>query len=495
MFNQTDTGSFSLAHPKRTSVMVVLFALCTAALTYKFDVVPVLLVVLGIGLLALVFANTEFATLVVIFVLYTNFAVVLSKYHGVPGPIAASFFLLLGIPLTSYLLMRRQPIVINGVFWLMLAQLGIMLASTFFAADPRDALSYIFVYLTEGIVLYFLILNTVRTQAMLRKAIWTLILAGCVMGTFSLVQGITGSKQSFGGFAQVKDSRIGTGQTAWGGKHVLRDTRAAGTVGEENYYAQIMLMLVPLAFSRFWFEHSRRLRMLGLLACVPIGGAIIFTFSRGAFVSAVAMVFAMLLLGQVKLRHVAVAGLAFAVVVPLVMPEYAYRISTLFRAVGLQTSEDNAKTLDTSMRGRATENMAAVKIFLHNPVLGVGPGQTHMYTTKYGSSGLSRLSGTRQAHNMYLGVLSDTGAIGLLGFLSIFGASIFGLMKIRRYYAQNPELAGMAIGLLLAIVTFMASAVFLSSAYERFYWLVLALAGVAIQVFNVTTESKVQQLR
>ena len=114
----------------------------------------------------------------------------------------------------------------------------------------------------------------------------------------------------------------------------------------------------------------------------------------------------------------------------------------------------SSKTLDASMRGRATENLAALKIFLDHPVIGVGPGQTKMYTTKDGSDGgLSRLEGTRQAHNMYLGVLSDTGVVGFLR--SCLSSSLPRAIEVRRKYSEtNPELTGLAIGLTLSIVAF-----------------------------------------
>ena len=482
----------SLANPKRAAIFGVAVAIFTALIVYKLDVVVTLAAVLAVGILALIFANTEVATLLVIFVLYTNMAVVLAKYHNVPTAIAGSVFLVLAIPLTNYLLMRREQVLINRIFWLMLAQLVAMSISAFFSEYSWAAMGRIVVYLAEGVVLYFLILNTVRNQAMLRKAVWTLVIAGILMGSLSILQTFVGSHKNLGGFAQTKNSKIGTGATGWNGKGELRDARASGTVGEENYYAQIMLMLLPLAASRYFYEKSRKLRIIGALACIPIAGAIMLTFSRGAFVSAVATVMAMVYLGSIKIRHLLALGLAFVVIVPIAMPDYAYRIFTLFRAVGVQDAQKgSSKTLDASMRGRATENLAALKIFLDHPVIGVGPGQTQMYTAKYGGdSGLSRLEGTRQAHNMYLGVISDDGLLGFCTFISIFLATLSGLLKIRRKYSEsNPELTGLAIGLTLSIVAFMSSAVFLSSAYERFYWLIMALAGVTIHIVHRQEES------
>ena len=389
-------------------------------------------------------------------------------------------------------MLKREPIVVNRVFWLMLVQLVVMSISAFFSEYGGQAVVRTLTYVAEGLVLYFLILNTVRTEDMLRKAVWTLVMAGCFMGSLSLLQQVSGSGKTFGGLAQLHTDRIETGPRAAMVK-AAESGRAAGTIGEQNYYAQIMLMVLPLAASRFWFEKSWKLRMIGALACIPISAAIMLTFSRGAFLAAVATVMAMVYLKCIKIRHLLLVGLAFVVIVPITMPEYAYRLITIFRIVGVQPEGKAAgQTLDTSMRGRATENLAAINIFLDHPVLGVGPGQTQMYTSKYGDEdGLTRLKGNRQAHNMYLAILADTGVIGLASFLPIFIVSLVGLMKIRRLYSETrPELVGIAVGFTLALVAFLSSSIFLSPAYERFYWLIVALAGVTVQIARQKPEQE-----
>ena len=128
---------------------------------------------------------------------------VLAKYHNVPTAIAANL-IVLAIPLTDYLLMRREQVLINRIFWLMLAQLVAMSISAFFSEYSWAAMGRIVVYLAEEVVLYFLILNTVRNQAMLRKAVWTLVMAGILMGSLSILQTFVGSHKNLGGFAQTK---------------------------------------------------------------------------------------------------------------------------------------------------------------------------------------------------------------------------------------------------------------------------------------------------
>ena len=55
----------SLANPKRAAIFGVAVAIFTALIVYKLDVVVTLAAVLAVGILALIFANTEVATLLV----------------------------------------------------------------------------------------------------------------------------------------------------------------------------------------------------------------------------------------------------------------------------------------------------------------------------------------------------------------------------------------------------------------------------------------------
>src|SRR5204862_307136 len=83
------------------------------------------------------------------------------------------------------------------------------------------------------------------------------------MGSFSLYQEATRSyDKTFGGLAQIETEEIGTGQTDFGGKAVLRP-RLAGPIGETNRYAQIMLVLLPLAALCALTERSLALRGRG----------------------------------------------------------------------------------------------------------------------------------------------------------------------------------------------------------------------------------------
>lgn len=128
------------------------------------------LLVLGIaillGLLALSFARPDAATVLVVFVVYSNIAVVAKRVHDVPEGLAASFVLLLLIPLVNYVVLQRKPIVFNGVLILMAGYLVLLIVSAAASANPAESAGRLLAYLLEGCVLYWLVINTVRTEAL-----------------------------------------------------------------------------------------------------------------------------------------------------------------------------------------------------------------------------------------------------------------------------------------------------------------------------------------
>jgi putative inorganic carbon (HCO3(-)) transporter len=318
----------------------------------------------------------------------------------------------------------------------------------------------------------------------LRKGIWALILAGVLMGSISMYQELTGSYDNdFGGLAQVKDSEIDTGRVNYLGQEVKR-FRLAGPVGSKNRYAQIMVVLLPLALFRIWAEQSRILKVLAALSCVPIVSGALLTFSRGAGVSIIITLLAIVFLRAIRIRYFILIGLAAYLLVILAIPDYLYRISTVTEVANLATGD--TEDVGASFLGRATVNLAALDIFLDHPILGVGPGQTNLYTYDYGNEvGYRRLEGERRAHNMYLEELADTGIFGFSTFMSIILITLYQLERMRRQLSRNhPDIAYTVSGFLLAIIAYLATALFLHLSYVRYFWLVLALAGVVLEIYK-----------
>jgi putative inorganic carbon (HCO3(-)) transporter len=433
--------------------------------------------------------GAEVAALAFFFIFYANLAVIASQFHDVPQAIASSIVLLLLFPIGKYLLIERQPLVITPVLPLVLAFLGALFLAAALSSEPVVARKAVVTYLTEGLLLYLLVSNAVRTTRTLNRVVWVLIIAGSLLGAVSIYQELTHTyANSYGGLAQV--DRVDPGGDAEGGfniapqdsdEKILRP-RLGGPLGSENRYAQIMVVLMPLALIRVFRERSRRLRFLAAGASLLILGGLMLTFSRGAAVGLGATLLLMVLLREIKLRQFVVLLAAITAVVALAIPDYVTRLSSLQGVTGISTTDDSGYP-DRAVLGRATENLAAWYTFLDNPLTGVGPGvYFREYSQEYANRlGLRYLEGERRGHSLYLEMAADTGIIGLGAFLAMVLTALAYLYRNMRFWRErDQERSMLASSFFFALVAYMGTAFFLHLSYQRYFWLLLALASSAI---------------
>ncbi len=245
---------------------------------------PVLAVAsVGAVLLAVSMAiRPDVAAFVVVGILYSNAAVIAVQFHGVPAFAAVAVPILLIVPVSYELVVRRRPVVITSAFPLMIVFFLVQILGTIFADDVASAYDELVTFVVEGIGLYFLIINTIRSVDTLRWVVWVLLAVGTFLGVLSFYQDTTKTyDNNYGGFAQMSLAVIDTGSGVAGADS---QPRLAGPIGEKNRYAQIMLMLVPLGL--FWAVSARK-RLPKILAIGAAGAAslgVALTFSRGAAV-------------------------------------------------------------------------------------------------------------------------------------------------------------------------------------------------------------------
>jgi putative inorganic carbon (hco3(-)) transporter len=427
------------------------------------------------------------------FVFYTNLAVVLTRFHGVPQIIASSIAVLLLIPVTRALIVEREPLVVTPVLPLVLIFLGALFLAGVRSPEPTVVQNTLGLYLTEGLLLYLLISNAVRTTHVLSRVIWTLILAGALMGGLSIFQELTQSyANDYGGFAQV--DRLDSG----GGFNVAADSaaekdlrpRLGGPIGSENRYAQILAVVLPLALIRAFRDPRGSRRLAAGAASVLIAGGIFLTFSRGAAVAVAVTLLMTLLLRELKLRNVLPALAVLTAIVFFVVPDYVIRLSSLEGVTALSstsTGSDSTNRPDSALVGRETENLAALHTFIDHPVTGVGPGVYFAeYSRDYANRlGLRYLGSERRGHSLYLELTADTGIIGLTAFIAMVGVPLVLLFRSARYWRdRDPERAIIASSFLFALIAYLASAMFLHLSYQRYFWAVLALASAALWVLR-----------
>ena len=437
--------------------------------------------------------TAEICVLAFFLIFYTNLAVIADRFYGVPQTVASGFALLLVVPLVKYLVIERQPFVVTPALPFVFAFLGALFFSATLSTDPQVSRAALPLYLSEGLLLYLLVSNAVRTTHILKRVVWILILAGSLLGGLSIFQELTHSyANNFGGFAQIDRFETGGGFNiaSESDEEVLRP-RLGGPLGSENRYAQILAVLLPLALVRMFREPSRRLRVLALGGSLLITGGIVLTFSRGAAVGVGATLLLMGLFREIRLRHLALLLAVLTAVVVLFVPEYVGRLTSLGEATA-STSE--SREADSAIRGRQTENRAAWQTFLDHPLVGVGPGVYFgEYSREYANRlGLTYLRSERRAHSLYLELAADAGMIGLAAFLGMVGATLIYLYSSARFWRRlDPQRAMLASSFFFSLVAYLATAAFLHLSYQRFFWALLALANAVIWSLRREAEEEV----
>jgi putative inorganic carbon (hco3(-)) transporter len=463
-------------------VSIALLAMALAPAALVMDIPPQILAVIGAALGLVVLAlRPDAATLAVVAITYSNAAVVAVRFHDVPFAIAASSVGLLAAPLGYYLLIRREPFVLPAALPWIMGYLLVQLVSTIFAADSGAAAEALGVFITEGVVLYLLVVNAVRSERLLWVTVWTLVVIAAALSVLSIHQEATQSlNNDYFGFAQ----RGGDPTGLLPGEEFR--SRISGPVDGPNRYAQILALIVPLTFAIAWTRASR----LAVAAAVVCGGlmliAIALSLSRGAAVGLALVVMAAFALRYVRWRYLALVGVA-AVGVLIAVPQYGQRLQSLDALPGFA---DEGEEADGSVRSRLTEMVAAALVFVDHPLIGVGPDQFQAYYPEYAEEfGLRVREEEREAHNLYVGIASDSGILGSIAFFGAIGVTMRELMRARRrLLVSNPALAHLAAGFMLAILAYLTTGLFLHLAMERYLWLLLALGAAVVAVSRAVAD-------
>jgi O-antigen ligase len=266
-----------------------------------------------------------------------------------------------------------------------------------------------------------------------------------------------------------------------------------GPYANPNAYAQVLVVLAPLALDRIWHERNIWLRLIAAWALAVVVVTIFFTFSRGGFLS---LVFAIgVLLTQRRFNFVplvvtVVLGIGLIQFLPA---SYADRITSL---VQLVPSSKN-QVADTSFLGRLSENTVAWGMFRDHPILGVGLGNYPAFYQDYSRNlGIDNRRTSRSPASLYLELISEQGLVGTLIFASLLVFVFSGLIKARRnfVFAGLRDEAFITSAIFSGLAGYMFEAIFKNSAYSNVFWILIGLALAAIQVaqtsFNAVSESK-----
>jgi putative inorganic carbon (HCO3(-)) transporter len=358
------------------------------------------------------------ATLAVLVV--TNGGAVIAERSGFP--VTESLIMLIGVQAGTRMWRRwrdgladlshlRAFVAVYGAY------LAAALASTLWAYDTAVAFSGV-VDLATNMAIAAVLVVAIRDERDVRWILAGLLGGAAVIAVMTTYQTVTGSfDNDFLGFARAAVS--GGDDT---GVDSFEEIRAAGPFEDPNFFAQMMVSIVPLAAAVALLRLDRRVRIGGALLTVLMAVTVVVTLSRGALLALVAIAAAMVYRYRSN-RMVVRAAVALALLSVFLLPgQFAERLGAVRDIV---TGGGAAASADESLQGRTSEMRAAVLMFLDRPAGGIGyANYPELYLEYSPRIGLDTRREMRETHSLYLEVLSETGILG-------FGVLIIGLALAR----------------------------------------------------------------
>lgn len=313
--------------------------------------------------------------------------------------------------------------------------------SVYASPDIYGSLIALLTYV-QLLVIYFLIIDFVQGEREIKHLLLVLVLGGVVNAGFAIYQY---------NFENVE--------------------RVAGTLGNANRLGIIQLALLCLSAPFLGSISARGLALAMLLALSTIAYSVLLSFSRGAFVAAVAvLLYSLLFLWPGRIRPkvvfvaVIIAGLALA-------PEGFYdRMETLSAALsGKQLREGSIPIRVLYLR-------AGIQMGLDHVVTGVGLGRFGDYVASYAN--LHRIKAS-SAHNMYVSIFAEAGSIGLIAFFGFLATSLMAARGWRRPGWSGTRFETVFVNSVeLGFVALLIGGLFATLEYSKIFWIILALAAV-----------------
>jgi O-antigen ligase len=253
---------------------------------------------------------------------------------------------------------------------------------------------------------------------------------------------------------------------------------------DENDLALGLNTAVPFVIGGIQiFRGWRRFACVALLVLLLSG--IVASLSRGGFVGLVSVVLFCILTGKNRIRNLAIAVVGSLVFYLGIPANYKGELASI-KDTDQGTSE-----------ARQFLWIAAFNMWVHNPVFGVGAGNSNWNVGRYQpeATASGKFSDPIYAerdwtmasiHSAHFQILSEMGTVGTAVFVAMMVVHFRGLSALRRHVrrdrrasrALRREAEIYAIALGGAMVGFLASGTFLSVAYYPYAWYFSAF-GVA----------------
>jgi hypothetical protein len=222
-----------------------------------FQVKSSVVILAAVSLTFVVFRFPQVGLFLLIGVVYSNISEVGVRSFSFPSLLQFLVPLLLLVIAIRHLFLEKELLAWDPLIVLLIAYGIWIFISSIWATDPALADKALFEFL-RGLLLMVVVLNLITSGSDFKTVTWVLVCTGIFLGAISVYQVWSSSYGfEFWGFGRVETAHIAGG---------IRQPRISGPLSDPNYYAQILVVLVPIALYRLWDEKSGWLKILAAVS-------------------------------------------------------------------------------------------------------------------------------------------------------------------------------------------------------------------------------------
>jgi len=336
-----------------------------------------------------------------------------------------------------------------------LAFMAICVLSLLWSNSPMVSLLELPLFLA-GPMLYIIVVNNIKGEHQINRLLTALLIISSLLGIYGIFQynGID--------FAFWK-ANIGRQQVF-------------GLFGNVNYFAEYLIVPLPLAISLFFAARNKTSKILLLVGILAMGGSLILTFTRGSYLAiGISSIFIFFLyltsrgkgfIKEHKKIFIFILALIILVTFLFVLPNPLNEPGTVISKIKGRISISQF-TSGSSLKRREAIWGFTILIIKDHPLLGSGLGtfkyNSLNYQAQFFDQGENRslypYGIADKVHNEYLQLGAEIGILGLGIFLwliiTCFNYGIKLLKRLKDKYKQ-----GIIIGLMGGVVAVLIDAIF-----------------------------------
>lgn len=307
-----------------------------------------------------------------------------------------------------------------------------------------------------GPFLYFIIINNISNRYQINRIIITLLITGAFFGIYGIFQYI-------GIDFSIFDSATGR-------------QKVMGLFGNVNYFAEYLVIIIPVAVSLFFFSQNKIQKILLLIAILFMGTSLVFTFTRSSYLSfGISLIFMFALYTihwqdnfEKNKKKIFITVLLAIIIITSIffLPNPLNKPGTAIDKIKSRASVTQIVEGSSVKRRIATWKFTVLMI-KDRPLLGSGIGTYKYNTLKYQAEFFEQGENrdiyphgfADKAHNEYLQLWAELGIIGLGIFLWLIIAYFaYSLKALKR--SQDKFKQAIMIGLMGAVVAVLVDSIF-----------------------------------